>query len=185
MSVRSYVAQPPIAIVGMGCRLPGAADAGEFWRRLLAGEETIRRLAEDELEDGSSEALRRTPSYVKARPVLDRVEDFDAEFFGMYAREAELTDPQQRVFLECAWEALEDAGCDPQRFAGAIGVFGGCSMNTYFLKHVMADRGLVDEFTGTYQVGCYPMLVGALNDFLATRVAYKLDLKGPAVTVQS
>ena len=102
----------------------------------------------------------------------------------MHLREAALTDPQQRVFLECAWEALEDAGHDPASYAGAIGVFAGASMNTYFLQNICKDRATIEEFTSTFQVGGYPTLVGN-GDFVATRTAYKLDLRGPALSVQT
>ena len=100
-------------------------------------------------------------------------------------REAELTDPQQRLFLECSWEALEDAGYDPTTYAGAIGVFAGASPNTYFLHNICADRSTIEEFTSNYQVSGYPMLLGLGHDFLATRVSYKLDLKGPSMTLQT
>ncbi len=89
-----------------------------------------------------------------------------------------LTDPQQRIFLEIAWEALEDAGYDPAQVAGPVGVFAGTSMNTYFLKHVLTDRSVIDEFTSQFQIGEYQKLVGA-GDFVATRTAYKLGLRGP------
>ncbi len=117
--------------------------------------------------------------------MLADVDRFDAEFFGMYAREAELTDPQQRIFLEVCWDALESAGCDPRSYNGAIGVFAGCSLNSYLLHHVLGDRSTQEEFTSSYQVGCYPTLLGAGLDFLATRVSYKLDLKGPSLTLQT
>jgi amino acid adenylation domain-containing protein len=172
-----------IAIVGISGRFPGARTVEQFWRNLVNGTESITRFSEAELEDSFTDEVRRAPNFVKARPMLDDVDKFDADFFGMYAREAELTDPQQRVFLECAWEALESAGCDPRGYAGPIGVFAGCSINTYFLQHVCGERRALEEFTSSYQVGCYPMLMGAGLDFLATRVSYKLDLKGPAITL--
>ena len=178
---------PPgaIAIVGMSGRFPGATGVEQFWRNLCAGVESITRFSDAELDDSFGEDVRRAPNYVKARPILRDVDQFDAEFFGMYAREAELTDPQHRLFLECAWEALESAGYDPAKYSGLIGVFGGCSINTYFLQHVCADRATIERFTSSYQVGCYPMLLGAGIEYLATRVSYKLDLKGPSVTVES
>ena len=175
----------PIAIIGLAGRFPGAADPREYFSKLLQGADCISRFSADELEDSAGAEVRSSPHYVRARPILEGVEKFDAAFFGMQPREAELTDPQQRVFLECSWEALEDAGYDPARYGGAIGVFGGCSMNTYFLHHVLRDRAALEEFTSAFQVGCYPQLVGAGLDFLATRVAYKLDLRGPAITLQS
>ncbi len=117
--------------------------------------------------------------------MLDDVDRFDAGFFGMHAREAELTDPQHRILLECCWEALEDAGYDPGRYDGSIGVYAGSSISSYFLRNVLADRGTIDRFTSNYQVDDFPMLVGSGHDFLATRIAYKLDLRGPAITVAS
>ncbi|MFL6604095.1 MAG: amino acid adenylation domain-containing protein [Steroidobacteraceae bacterium] len=174
-----------IAIVGMSGRFPGARTVEQFWRNLRDGVESITHFSEAELEDSFSDEVRRQPNFVKARPILEGVEQFDAEFFGMYAREAELTDPQHRVFLECAWEALESAGCDPRAFNGPIGVFAGCSINTYFLEHVCRDRRTIEAFTSDYQVGSYPMLLGAHQDFLATRVSYKLDLKGPSITLSA
>ena len=174
-----------VAIVGLSGRFPGARNVEQFWRNLQAGVQSITHFSEAELEDSFSDEVRHAPNFVKARPILEDVDQFDADFFGMYAREAELTDPQQRVFLECAWEALESAGCDPRTYNGAIGVFAGCSINTYFLEHVCRDRPTLEEFTSNYQVGSYPMLLGAGLDFLATRVSYKLDLKGPSIDVQS
>jgi amino acid adenylation domain-containing protein len=174
-----------IAIVGMSGRFPGARNVQQFWRNLQGGIESVTRFSEAELEDSFSDEVRRQPNFVKARPILEEVDQFDADFFGMYAREAELTDPQHRLFLECAWEALESAGYDPRAFNGPIGVFSGCSINTYFLEHVCRDRRTLEEFTSNYQVGSYPMLLGAGLDFLSTRVSYKLDLKGPSLTLQT
>jgi amino acid adenylation domain-containing protein len=174
-----------IAIVGMSGRFPGARTINQFWENLRNGVESITRFSESELEDNFSDEVRRQSNFVKARPILEGVDQFDADFFGMYSREAELTDPQHRIFLECAWEALESAGCDPRTFTGPIGVFAGASISTYFLEHVLRDRQTIEDFTSSYQVGQYPMLLGAGADFLATRVAYKLDLKGPAVTIST
>ncbi len=130
-----------IAIVGMAGRFPGAKDVHEFWNNLANGVESISQLKEEDLEAGDA-ALWSQPNFVKARAVLDDVDLFDANFWGMYPKEAEATDPQQRVFMECAWNALEDAGYDSQTYKGAIGVFAGCSMNTYFLRNLCSDRDL-------------------------------------------
>ncbi len=178
-------AQGAVAIIGMAGRWPGAKTVDEFWRNLCAGVESITRFADSELEDSFSAEIRSAPNFVKARPILDDVDQFDAEFFGMYAKEAELTDPQHRLFLECSWEALEDAGYDPAAYPGAIGVFAGSSINTYLLNNVCGERRTIEEFTSSYQVGCYPLLLGAGPDFLTTRVSYKLDLKGPSFTLQT
>jgi amino acid adenylation domain-containing protein len=172
-----------IAIIGMAGRFPGARDVDEFWKNLANGVESITRLKDEEFEAGDP-ALWSQPNYVKARAILDDVDMFDASFWGMYPKEAETTDPQQRVFLECAWQALEDAGYDSQTYPGAIGVFAGCSMNTYFLRNLCSDREFVEEFTRTYQVGSYPALVGNHIDFLSTKIAYRLNLRGPAFTMQ-
>ena len=174
-----------IAIVGMAGRFPGAGNLQEFWRNLCGGVESITRFEDSDLEDSFGAEIRNAPNFVKARPILENPELFDAPFFGMHAKEADLTDPQQRVFLECSWEALEDAGYDPATYGGAIGVFAGCSPSTYFLNNVCGDRRTIDEYTSSYQVGCYPMLLGASRDFLATRVSYKLDLKGASLTLQA
>ena len=174
-----------IAIVGMAGRFPGARNVAEFWRNLCAGVESITHFTDAELEDSFDAETRAAASFVKARPILDGIELFDAPFFGMHPRESELTDPQHRLFLECTWEALEDAGYDPATFSGAIGVFAGSSPSTYFLNNVLADRATIDEFTSNYQVGCYPMLLGAGQEFLSTRVSYKFGLTGPSMTIQA
>ncbi len=174
-----------IAIIGMAGRLPGAANLADFWQNLCDGVESIRRFTPDELEDAYPASVRADPAFVAARPVLDGIDQFDPAFFGMTGRDAALTDPQQRVFLEIAWEALESAGYDPAKTPGRIGVFAGSSPNSYLLRNVLADRDAVLRYTSEYQTGSYPTLLGAGADFLATRVAYKLDLRGPAVTIST
>ena len=174
-----------IAIIGLAGRFPGARNVAEFWRNLCDGAESVSHFSEAELEDWFSADTRRSPEFVKARPIIADAADFDAEFFGMHAREAALTDPQQRLFLECVWQALEDAGYDPAAYRGAIGVFAGCSINTYFLNNVCGNRETINEYVSQFQVGCYPELVGAGREFLSTRASYKLDLRGPAMTVQT
>src|ERR1700685_1052069 len=116
-----------IAIIGMAGRFPGARDIGEFWRNLCEGRESIRVFTPEDLADEGSLALARQPGYVGARAIIDGVDEFDASFFGIYPREAELIDPQQRIFLECCWHAFEDAGYDPSQCSGAVGVYAGCS----------------------------------------------------------
>lgn len=177
--------QNAVAIIGMAGRFPGAENVEQFWQNLCAGRESIRSMAEQELEDGLTSAQRSEGRYVAARALLKDVDLFDAEFFRFLPREAELTDPQQRVLMECAWEALEDAGYDPARIAGNVGVFAGSSINTYLLLHLASDAKFREEFTRSYQVGSFPALVGNGQDFLATRISYKLNLRGPAMTVQS
>jgi amino acid adenylation domain-containing protein len=176
---RSGAEREPIAIVGMAGRFPGADSVDAFWDNLAGGVESIRFFSEDELRSaGVPEVMFRDPHYVPARGYLEEGDCFDAAFFGYSPREAELIDPQQRVFLECAWTALEHAGYDPARYEGAIGVFAGTSLNTYMLS-LTAQSQTLDKLGGIHAA------IGADKDFLATRVAYKLDLRGPSMTVQA
>ena len=170
----------PIAILAMAGRFPGARNVEELWQNLRGGVESIRALSDPELlQAGVSEELIGRPNYVKVSAAVDGAADFDAGFFGYTPREAEITDPQQRVFLECAVEALERAGYDPARFPGSIGVFAGCSTSSYWQQN-LAGNPAVETVASPLQV-----LVGNDKDFLSTRVAYKLNLRGPAVTVQT
>ena len=168
-----------IAIIGIAGRFPGARNVTEFWRNLTAGAETITALTDGQLSAAGLDAakLRAEPGYVAARGLLDRPEWFDAAFFGITPKEAEVMDPQQRVFLEEAWTALEDAGCDPARYPGAIGIFAGMSNNTYFAHNIANRPDLIDA------VGALTAMMGNEKDYLATRVAYKLNLKGPALNI--
>ncbi|AWK88323.1 type I polyketide synthase [Azospirillum thermophilum] len=171
---------PPgaVAVVGLACRLPGADSPDAFWRLLRSGGEAITRFTAGELEAaGFDPAVTGQPGFVAAKGVLAEADGFDAGFFGFSPREAALMDPQHRVFLECAWMALEDAGYDPKGHPGAIGVFAGSILSTYLLRHLWPNRSLV-ETAGTFQLA-----VGNDPTFLATRAAYLLDLKGPAVSV--
>ena len=170
-----------LAIVGMSGRFPGARTVAEFWQNQLAGVESIAQFRVEELEVAN--AAVADPTYVRARPVLDDVDLFDAAFFGIYPKEAELMDPQQRIFLECCWEAVEDAGYDPLNCPAMTGVYAGCSPSTYFLRHVCRDRRFIEDYVSGYQVANYPVTLGSNVDFLATRVSYKLNLKGPAFTM--
>jgi len=166
-----------IAIVGMAGRFPGARNLDEFWRNLASGVESITRFSDHEiLESGVSVSCLSNTNYVKAAPVLDQPGHFDAEFFGFSPMEARAMDPQQRILLELAYEALENAAYDPNRYQGRIGVFSGAAMNTYFM-----NVGLSNRFAEEY----IPTLIGNDKDFLSTRISYKLNLKGPSITVQT
>ena len=170
-----------IAIVGMAGRFPGARNVSEFWRNLRDGVESIRSCSDAELlAAGVTREELASPDYVKRAPVLDDVPMFDASFFGLSPRDASIMDPQHRHFLECAWEALEDAGHPPQRFDGSIGVFAGSGMNTYLIHNLLANRRLV-ESTGLFQL----KQTGNDKDVLATRVSYQFDLRGPSINVQT
>jgi amino acid adenylation domain-containing protein len=174
-----------VAIIGMSGRFPGAADLDTFWANIAAGKDTITRFSRAELEARDRAALEFGPEYVAAHGVLEGAELFDAGFFGIAPREADFLDPQHRLFLETCWNALEDGGYDAAEFPGQIGVFGGCSLNTYLLANLSASREFIDELTGNYQVGEFQVALGNDKDFLCSRVAYKLNLKGPCVTVQA
>jgi acyl transferase domain-containing protein len=172
-----------VAIIGMAGRFPGASSVEAFWQNLVNGVDSISHFSDAELEVSNAEVSQ--PAYVKARGVLEGVDLFDAAYFNLTPREAELTDPQQRVFLECALEALENAGYDPDRYAGAIGVYAGCSLNTYLLHNLCANRRFIEEALKGHQMSTSPVLLGNDKDFLATRVAYKLNLRGPCVVIQT
>ncbi|MFE1458953.1 amino acid adenylation domain-containing protein [Streptomyces sp. NPDC058735] len=174
-AARRPAADDAVAIVGFACRLPGAADADTFWDNLKDGVESIRRFTPQELrEAGVAEDVLRDPAYVPAKGFVEDADLFDAEFFDCSPAEADTMDPQHRLFLECAWQALEHAGQVPERFDGAIGVFAGAGQSGYLHSEDAAD---LSEF--------YRTMVGTKNDFLATRVAHKLNLRGPALTVQT
>ncbi|WP_169807624.1 type I polyketide synthase [Herbidospora mongoliensis] len=169
-----------IAIVGMAGRFPGAGDVDAFWRNLHDGVESISFFTPEELRAaGVDEALVHDPAYVPARPVLDDVAGFDAQFFGISPRMAALTDPQQRLFLEVCWEALEHAGYGAPDHRGRVGVYGGANISTYLLQ--MGDRLLRED----EDVSHYEIIMGNDKDALTTTVSYLFDLHGPSVAVQT
>jgi amino acid adenylation domain-containing protein/non-ribosomal peptide synthase protein (TIGR01720 family) len=169
---------PGFAVVGMAGRFPGASDIEEFWQNVRDGVESISFFTEKELAAaGVDAAVLRDPLFVRAKGVLSGAEQFDARLFGYSPQEARLLDPQHRLFLECAWEALEEAGCDPGA-AGAVGVFGGAAMNTY-LAHIWSRPEILAA------VGPFQAMLANDKDFLPTRVSYKLDLRGPSFNVQT
>src|SRR5947209_1305605 len=156
----------------MAGRFPGARSVSEFWRNQLNAVEAISHFEPQELEVAGAPDLSARSTYVRARSILDDIDLFDADFFGIYPREAELMDPQHRLFLECCWEALEDAGYDPFVYPGAIGVHAGCSMPTYFLSQLCTREDFIRKFTSGYQIGNYVEMLGNSLDFLSTRVSY-------------
>ncbi|MEM8664746.1 MAG: type I polyketide synthase, partial [Pseudomonadota bacterium] len=171
------IPQDAIAITGMSGRFPGAGDIDAFWQLLVEGREGISFFSPDELlAAGIPEALVRRKNYVPASPALADADLFDAAFFGLSPKEAELMDPQHRLFLEHSWLALEDAGHVAADFPGKVGIFGGCSLSSYMLFNLKPGEGHTDSLQ---------TVLGNDKDYLATRVAYKLGLDGPAVTVQT
>ncbi|WP_445634031.1 type I polyketide synthase [Nostoc sp. DSM 114161] len=168
-----------IAIIGLTGRFPGAKNLDEFWHNLQNGVESISFFSDEELlASGVDSELISNPNYVKANAILEDAELFDAAFFGFNPRDAEMTDPQHRIFLECAWEALENAGYNSETYNGAIGVFAssnlsGYLLNIYFNQNI---RNSIDE---------HQLTIAADKDYLATRTSYKLNLTGPSYAVQT
>ena len=172
--------QSAVAIIGMAGRFPDAPDLDAFWRNLVDGVESITTFTDEELlAAGVPAELIADPNYVKKGTYLQGADLFDASFFGLNAREAEILDPQQRIFLECAWEAIEDAGYICDRYPGLVSVFAGTSINTYLLANLLANPAVLET------VGAYQVMVANDKDFLATRVNYKLNLRGAGMTVQT
>lgn len=168
-----------VAVIGMAGRFPGAPNLETYWRNLREGLESITFFERERLAAaGIPQALLNEPAYVRARGTLDGEDQFDASFFGYSPREATIMDPQQRIFLECAWEALESAGYDPKRYKGLIGVYGGATSSSY-MPLVYADPSAVAQSD--------PLSIAIGNEiaFLTTRVSYKLDLRGPSCPVQT
>jgi acyl transferase domain-containing protein/SAM-dependent methyltransferase len=174
------VSLEPIAIIGMAGRFPGARNIDEFWRNLCDGVESVSFFTDEELlAEGLDAGLLSDPNYVNANAVLDDVEMFDASFFGFTPREAEITDPQHRLFLECALEVLESAGHEPGSYKGRIGVYAGAGLSTYLLNNLGPNRELIRS------VSDFQILMGNNKDYVPTRVSYKLNLKGPSVNINT
>jgi acyl transferase domain-containing protein len=167
-----------IAIIGMAGRFPGARNVDEFWRNLRDGVESVTFFTDEELAGAVSPERLSNPNYIKANAVLEDADMFDAALFGFNPREAEILDPQQRVFLECAWAAIESAGYNPDLYEGAIGVFGGVDLSSY-LMNIFSNQNIVAS------VGALQAIMSNDKDHLCTRVSYKLNLKGPSICVQS
>jgi amino acid adenylation domain-containing protein len=168
-----------VAIIGMSGRFPGAANVEELWKNLVAKKNSISSWTVDELDPSIPAELRNDPDYVKARGVIAEADKFDHAFFGVNPKVAALMDPQQRVFLETAWAALEDAAYDPAQFAGLIGVYAGMGNNTYFTRNVIGHPELIE------QVGDFAVMTANEKDYIATRLAFEFDLRGPALSIHT
>ncbi len=168
-----------VAIIGMSGKFPGAQSIDELWEVLKHGKETISFFSEDELDVTIPKTLRTDPNYVKARGIVPTVKNFDASFFGLNPKLAEVMDPQQRLFLEIAWETLEQSGHLPFHYDGRIGVYAGTGMNTYYKNNILPNKDLIDSI-GYLQTDSVNE-----KDYIASRTAYHLNLKGPAVSVHS
>jgi amino acid adenylation domain-containing protein len=168
-----------VAVIGMAGRFPGANSIEELWTVLRAGKETISFFSKEELDPQVPAEVRNDPDYVAARGILDHPDQFDAGFFGINPKAAQVMDPQQRIFLEISWEALERAGYVPSKYSGTIAVFAGTGNNTYYQNNVSSNVELIG------QVGSFQVMTLNEKDYVATRTAYELDLKGPAVSLYS
>jgi acyl transferase domain-containing protein/acyl carrier protein len=171
----------PLAIIGLAVRVPGAFDVTQFWQNLVNGKESVTFFSrEEQLARGATPEELEHPSWVSAAPVIDQLEYFDADVFGMTPREAELADPQHRLFLETAHTALEDAAYDPARYPGAIGVYAGTGAGLYEWLNLRANRKLWSAIAGHLNVS-----TANSPDYVATTVSYKLNLRGPSLTVHT
>ncbi|MEA2692329.1 MAG: hypothetical protein QOJ16_1716, partial [Acidobacteriota bacterium] len=167
-----------VAVVGLAGRFPGARNVSELWENLREGVESISFFTDAELlRAGVPRELLADPGFVRARGVLAEADRFDAALFGFSPREAQIMDPQQRVFLEVAWEALGSAACDPDHFPGAVGVYAGVSQSSYFLSNLLSNPELLRS------VSPLELRLGNDKDFLSTLTSYRLNLRGPSVTV--
>ncbi|HEV3272930.1 MAG TPA: SDR family NAD(P)-dependent oxidoreductase [Candidatus Methylacidiphilales bacterium] len=170
-----------IAVIGYAARFPGAENAAQFWENICHGVESIRSFSVEELESvGVSKSLLRDPDYVRAGAPLSNLDAFDPSFFGINPREAAIMDPQQRFFMESAWEALEHAGYAPGTFSGSTGVFAGSGPNSYLFNNLLSDPGLVEK-EGIFLL----RHTGNDKDVLATRLSYQMNLRGPSLNVQT
>ncbi|BBZ48737.1 acyltransferase domain-containing protein [Mycobacterium heidelbergense] len=175
-----------IAVVGMAGRFPGANNVSDFWDNLRRGEESIVTLSEEDLRAaGISDEVLANPGYVRRAPVVDGFDEFDAEFFGFPPQLARKLDPQHRLFLQCAWHALEDAGCDPARFDGSIGVFGTSSPSGYLMHNLASHHGHGAFMATGLDFEQFNLFLQNDKDFLATRVSHQFDLRGPSISVQT
>jgi phthiocerol/phenolphthiocerol synthesis type-I polyketide synthase E len=169
-----------IAVIGVVGRFPGAPDADRFWYNLRDGVEAVTQFTDSQLlSAGLDPVLINQPTYVKSGILLDDIEMFDAQFFGITPREAEFTDPQHRLFLELAWEAMENAGYDPNNFKGRVGVYAGSGPNSYFYRHLISNPNVFES------LGSLQKLIATEKDYLATRVSYYLNLRGPSISVNT
>ena len=165
------------AVIGMACRFPGADNVDEYWQNLIDGRETISFFGDGEISEEVDPRDRNHPNYVKAKGIIDRCDEFDAEFFGVTPTEAKVMDPQQRLMLQLAWNALEDAAIPPGDERYRTGIFVGMNWARYFQQYVLPNKELLGNF------GQFNASLANESDFLSTRISYKLNLKGPSVNI--
>ncbi len=175
-----YINPLDIAVIGMSCSFPKAQNIEQFWENLCNGLEAIDQLSDEELlKKGVSPELLKNPNYVKAASIVEDIDLFDAEFFGINPNEAKSMDPQHRIFLQSCYEALENAGYNPEKYEGDIGVFAGVAMNSYIPEVLSKNNDFFKSLSSEQ------LMIGNDKDFLPTLVSYKLNLKGPSVNVNT
>ena len=187
-SYSSDAGVPPsaIAVVGMAGRFPGAASVTQFWENLCTGKESIETLSEEALTAaGVSAATLADPTYIRRAPLLDGIDEFDAEYFGINPYTARMMDPQQRLFLQTAWHALEDSGYDPDSYDGSIGVFASSTASGYLMDNLMSHRDTKTLVSEGITVEMFNLVLLNDKDHLATRVSHELNLRGPSMSVQT
>ncbi|HEV2524148.1 MAG TPA: polyketide synthase, partial [Gammaproteobacteria bacterium] len=167
-----------VAVIGMSCRFPGANNVELFWDNLVKGIETIHRFTKEELQAaGISDALLNDPRYIRAKGILDDIERFDANFFGYNPNDARITDPQQRMFFECAWEALEAAGCIPEKYEGLIGVYASMADSLYLQNNLLKNKNCSET------LDWFQTRIGTSVTTLSTQLSYRLNLQGPSINI--
>ncbi len=176
-----------IAIIGMSGRFPGSNSVKGFWENLVNGINSIVPIPDEELELSASdrEFLTGNPNFVQKGAVVKDADHFDAAFFGIYPKEAQAMDPQHRLFLECCWEAVEDAGYVPQTYEGSVGVYAGSYMNTYTLCSLETNPAFIASLANSFHGGVLQNELGNDKDYMSTRVSFKLNLRGPSLTIQT
>ena len=176
-----------IAIIGMSGRFPGSDSLDAFWDNLKSGYNAIQPIPDDKLNLTAEEreTLLTNPNFVKMGSYVEGADTFDAAFFGIYPKEAEAMDPQHRLLLECAWEAFEDSGYDPAKVDGMVGVYAGCYMNTYMLSSLESNPAFIGSLANSFHGGVLQNELGNDKDYLATRISFKLNLRGPSLTIQT
>jgi acyl transferase domain-containing protein/acyl carrier protein len=170
----------PIAIIGMSLKVPGADNLNQYWHNLKNGIESLTLFTDEELKKaGVKQSVLDKPDYIKIFGKLKNIDKFDANFFDISPREAQIMDPQHRLFLECSWEVLESAGYNPEIYEDRIGVFAGAGLNHYMIKNLSSNLELINS------IGGWATVMGNDKDFMPTRVSYKLNLRGPSLNIST
>ncbi|MGI9472072.1 MAG: beta-ketoacyl synthase N-terminal-like domain-containing protein, partial [Rubripirellula sp.] len=174
-----------IAVIGMAGRFPGASNVRQFWSNLLQGVCSVQDIPDSELNLPPESELWQNPNLVRRSAWVDDADKFDAKFFGVLPREASLMDPQHRLMVECSWHALEDAGYCPDTMNVPVGVFAGCYMDTYVLSSIAQNPEFIGSLANSFHGGDLLAELGNDNNYLATRISYLLNLRGPSLTIQT